>query len=532
MVTGRVDDEGDGEGSAFHRAPARSAGAMAEWEEQAEADAAAARGAARGPVVELNRVLADMREVARSDWHAMPGRSAHDALDVVEQLDRTLDAMRSELLAAIDADRLWALDGQRTFPAWVRERTDATAGAAARQVRSARALRDYLPLTRKALAAGEISAEHAGVLVREALRTDRLKAQLADADLGEEFLVAQGRAMDAATFTKLVRGWAIAADPEAADRSWREDDGREEFTLARTMDGYHVAGWLNEVSGQAVATALKSHMGRKGKNDERTPAQRRAAALVALAHQSLDTGEQQAHARVRPHLTVTTSWETFQALVAASGAVVPPLRRDGQPYPPGSAFGITADTTLTAPGGPRSEAAAQGDLFALSDEARQWMQQWSPGDDHVIPAAIDHQAMIGIEPATLEGGVQIPPALLARLACGSGLTRVVFGPDSTVLDVGREERIFPAHMVKGIIARDQHCQYPGCDEPPGFGEIHHALQWYRDHGPTSVDLGILLCWHHHDWVHAHSITIARADARWYFYDRNGWLITAKHDHKV
>src|SRR5690606_36771607 len=123
MVTGRVDDEGDGESSAFHRAPARSGGAMAERAEQAEGDAAAARGAARGPVVELNRVLADMREVARSDWHAMPGRSAHDALDVVEQLDRTLDAKRSELLAAIDAYRLWALDGQRTFPAWLRERT-------------------------------------------------------------------------------------------------------------------------------------------------------------------------------------------------------------------------------------------------------------------------------------------------------------------------------------------------------------------------------------------------------------------------
>ncbi len=528
MVTELVDD-GDDEGSAFHRAPARSAGAMAAWEQAAEADAASARGSACGPVAELNLVLAGMREVARSDWHAMPGRSAHEALDVVEQLDRTLDAMRSELLAAIDADKLWALDGQRTFPAWVRERTDVTAGAASRQVRTARALRDYLPLARKALAAGEISAEHAGVLVRETLRTDRLKAQLADSECGEEFLVAQGRVMDAGTYAKVVRAWAFASDPEAADRAWREADGKEEFTLAPTLGGYHVAGWLNEVSGQAVATALKAHMGRKGKGDERSPAQRRAAALVSLAHQSLDCGLQQAHARVRPHLTVTASLQTFLALVAASGSVVPPLRPDGQPFPPGAGFGITADATLGSLGGPRCPDAPPDDLSSPSQEARDWLQRWAPGGDHVIPAAIDHRAMTGVDPATLEDGTPIPPALLARLACGSGLSRVVFGPDSQVLDVGREQRIFPAHMVKAIIARDRHCQFPGCDEPPGFGEIHHALQWYRDGGPTSVDLGILLCWHHHDWVHAQAITITRAKGRWHFYHRNGLLITARHD---
>src|SRR5690625_6439434 len=79
MVTELVDD-GDDEGSAFHRAPARSAGAMAAWEQAAEADAASARGSACGPVAELNLVLAGMREVARSGWHAMPGRSAHEAL--------------------------------------------------------------------------------------------------------------------------------------------------------------------------------------------------------------------------------------------------------------------------------------------------------------------------------------------------------------------------------------------------------------------------------------------------------------------
>src|SRR5690606_13617487 len=197
-------------------------------------------------------------------------------------------------------------------------------------------------------------------------------------------------------------------------------------------------------------------------------------------------------------------------------------RSDGTAHQPGASFGFWADSTLTAPGGPRdphrADDADEGAApFDLPDEARQWLQQWEPGDVHVISTAIDPKAMTGIAPATLEDGTPIPPALLARLACESGLSRVVFGPDSTVLDVGREQRIYPAHMVRAIHARDRHCQYPGCDEPPGFGEIHHSLQWYRDHGPTHVDTGILLCWHHHDWVHAHKITIVRAHGHWYFY---------------
>src|SRR5699024_530412 len=124
------------------------------------------------------------------------------------------------------------------------------------------------------------------------------------------FLVAQAKAMDAATFAQLVKQWAIAADPEAADRAWRDAGTKEQLTLSPTLDGYHLAGWLDKVSGQAVDVALRSHMGRKAKDDERTPAQRRAAALTSLARQSLDAGLQGAGSRIRPHLTVTTSLET------------------------------------------------------------------------------------------------------------------------------------------------------------------------------------------------------------------------------
>src|SRR5690606_25849425 len=218
----------------------------------------------------LSGVLGTVSELAGTSWHELGGRRVHEALDLVEQLDRRLTGLRAAVLAVVEAEGLWALDGQRTFTAWLKQRTDTTPGSASKQVRHARALRDHLPLTRAALDAGEVSGEHVSILVREALHTHRLRAQLTDPDLGEAFLIAQAREMDAGTFAKLVKHWAITADPEAADRAWREAGTKEELTLARTLDGYHLAGWLDEVSGQALDTALRSHMGRKDKTDERT----------------------------------------------------------------------------------------------------------------------------------------------------------------------------------------------------------------------------------------------------------------------
>jgi len=482
------------------------------------------------PVAALSGVTDTLTALADVPWHDLPGQAAHDALDEIERATRHLAALRAQVVTVVDANGLWALQGSRTYSAWLRQRTGSTAAGASRQVRESRALRDHLPLTRAALAAGRIGPDHVAVLVRETVRTQQLRTQLTDADLGEAFLVAQAEAMDAGTFTQLVRAWTVSVDPEGADRAWREAGSKEELTLSRTTDGFHLRGWLDEVSGQIVGTALQAHAGRKGKGDERTPAQRRAAALVSLASQSLDAGIQGAAARIRPHLTVTTTMETLRALAAAMGSAIPPHGPDGRPYAPGATYGPSSQAALTTTGGPREPGAPvpEGEvpIFTASEETRRWLDRWESGDDHVISTAIDHEQVRGLEPPTLEDGTPIPPAVLARLACEPQISRVVFGAVSTILDAGREKRIYPANQVRAIIARDKHCQYPGCDEPPGFGEVHHSLWWAQHLGGTDVEHGVLLCWHHHDWVHAHEVTITRSEGRWWFRDRHGWLITA------
>ena len=134
--------------------------------------------------------------------------------------------------------------------------------------------------------------------------------------------------------------------------------------------------------------------------------------------------------------------------------------------------------------------------------------------EHGDAAADGH---FGTGPAELDDGTPIPMSVLARIACDSEMTRVVFGPASQPLDVGRSQRTYTGAIRRAVVARDRHCQYPGCSAPPALGEVHHTRWWGRDNGTTSVSTGILLCWYHHKVVHQRSLAIRRStDGAWDF----------------
>lgn len=126
-------------------------------------------------------------------------------------------------------------------------------------------------------------------------------------------------------------------------------------------------------------------------------------------------------------------------------------------------------------------------------------------------------ATSGLEAAELETGEPIPASVLARLACDGEISRIVFGPTSEVLDVGRAQRTYSGQLRRAVIARDRSCRFPGCGAPPSLGEIHHVREWFAHHGETSVENGILLCWYHHELVHRRRIRIrAKKGGGWEF----------------
>ncbi len=131
---------------------------------------------------------------------------------------------------------------------------------------------------------------------------------------------------------------------------------------------------------------------------------------------------------------------------------------------------------------------------------------------------------LGMAPPVLqETGAVITRRELDRLMCDSAITRVIFGPKGEVLDVGRSQRTFTGPRRRALDARDGGCMYPGCDLPPHLSEGHHTREGgWAGGATTNTDEGVLLCFHHHPWVHDHDITITRNHVGdWVFTDRWG-----------
>jgi hypothetical protein len=60
--------------------------------------------------------------------------------------------------------------------------------------------------------------------------------------------------------------------------------------------------------------------------------------------------------------------------------------------------------------------------------------------------------------AAATGFGQVLSAATARwLACDAQITRILLDPDGLPLDVGRAERVVPAHLRRAVELRDRHC---------------------------------------------------------------------------
>ncbi|MEA2646441.1 MAG: hypothetical protein QOE92_1524 [Chloroflexota bacterium] len=116
----------------------------------------------------------------------------------------------------------------------------------------------------------------------------------------------------------------------------------------------------------------------------------------------------------------------------------------------------------------------------------------------------------GAPGAELEWGLPISSRWLEQVACDSSICRILLGPDSTVIDVGRATRVISAPTRRALAAEQRHCQWPGCDRPPSFCEGHHLVHWIRG-GRTEKENLLLLCYRHHWMVHGGGWQIMRSD---------------------
>lgn len=129
-----------------------------------------------------------------------------------------------------------------------------------------------------------------------------------------------------------------------------------------------------------------------------------------------------------------------------------------------------------------------------------------------LPAAGGHrpQVMVTISYTDLVGemeraghavfGQQMSARSIRTLACDADIIPMVLGGQGQILDIGRAQRLFPAHLRRALVARDKGCAFPGCSIPATWCEAHHITPWAKG-GTTSISQGVLLCSRHHHVIH-------------------------------
>jgi hypothetical protein len=155
---------------------------------------------------------------------------------------------------------------------------------------------------------------------------------------------------------------------------------------------------------------------------------------------------------------------------------------------------------------------------ALGDLARSFLEGSEPpvvgGERPHINVHVDLPALAGGVGGLHEtdGGFVLDPFGLDQLVCDASVSRIVFGPGSEVLDVGRKTRVIPAGLRRAVIARDRHCVAPGCGRSARWCDVHHIVSWAHG-GETVIANLCLLCRYHHTLVHLELVSLDDLDIR-------------------
>lgn len=293
-----------------------------------------------GGIAELDD-LADALDLAlKVDFHALAPDQRDDAVAEIARLEAKLVALRSCAVQAYDANLDWGREGNRSAAAGIRHRCRMHGGAAAGAVALARAL-TRMPATAAALAAGSITEAHARRLARAATRPEFA--------LAEPLLIEKALDRSYTSWARRVAYWEQEVDevrrgddPEPSDP---KESARAAHVSKTVFDLTRVDAWLDPVGGESFREALRrieqeffdaDWQLAKGEHGDavtidrlwRTPAQRRADALVEMAHRAATAPPD--GRRPLPLVIVHTDIDTFErALARVVGAVAPePLGAD------------------------------------------------------------------------------------------------------------------------------------------------------------------------------------------------------------
>jgi hypothetical protein len=393
------------------------------------------------------------------------GDLSHDQLGALVAAARAvqarLDAVTAEAAGEVGARGTFTLDGAVTLGSWLRARTRLTPAAATGLATTARVLRSgILPATKAALAAGDLSGEHARVIATGVAGAPAGAVALIDPEVVHTATHADLRATAA-----VLRAFRHALDPDAADAAALARYDRAGITLTPTLDGpLAIHGTADEVTGAVLATAIDT-AGPLVAGDTRTAARRRLDALADICRAYLADPDTPRRGGGHPHLLITLDHDTH-----------------------------------TTDHHDNDQASDTGPRVPADDE---------PADDEVTDDEVSEQSSEQTGPGgwggspggTLSWIGRIAGSTARRAGCDAQHTIVTLGPDGQIIEAGTTRRFFTQAQRRAIIARDgDRCAAPYCDRPISWADSHHLIPVGRN-GPTTVANGAIPCDGHHTLLH-------------------------------
>jgi hypothetical protein len=274
-------------------------------------------------VDDLNEVLA---RLAGTDPFSYGDR---DSIVALERGLASFSCTLSKAVASFAEGGEWAAAGAQSAPAWIATTCHLPLGEVRKQLRRGRAL-SSMPLVAAAFSLGDIGPAHVDVLVKAATAVHHADP--------EAFALCEAALVEAATelrfvpFANAVSYFTQMADPDGAEAYDLVRRARRDAYVVESMHGtYLLGGNLDPIGGAIVAgefariekllfeaewAQAKETLGRDPKVHElpRTPAQRRADALVEMAVRS--KGAQAGDRRPEPLFSVLVGYEALHGRIS------------------------------------------------------------------------------------------------------------------------------------------------------------------------------------------------------------------------
>jgi len=388
------------------------------------------------PVAELDLCL---DRVAAIDPDRLGADGQAELLQALCRAEARVASAKFRVLAAADRSRAGARSGAASTGQWAARLANADQATAHREIGLSQGL-ERRTATRSALAIGQISVEHARVIVgADQKLPDGLGA--VQRDLVESALIDQARTLSPAALRKAARRALAAVEKDTAVVDAHENElvrDEEEVARAKTRLSLHDNN-DGTVTGHFTVPTLHGHLLRKIFETMTAPRRSRLGATVA------QSGDREARA----------DWDR-----------------------------------------------ARGEAFCEVIEHLP-IDRLHPKTAATLVVTLDHDTLRdALKVAHLDTGESLSAGEVRRLACSSRLLPAVLGGASLPLDLGRSARLFNEAQRVALGIAFKTCAADGCERPFAWCELHHLTEWSRG-GSTDLTDAVPLCHFHHQRIHDH-----------------------------